>query len=131
MPKLARAFGGLVNLAKVPPEYGTGVGNIDKAYVAWMIHNYAVQQSRDITGRFRSYTVFGLAIGNATLMADPDNPVGGTVPKSTAEIGSTLVQSSFSCVIGEGSSENNPGCLYRIFKQGVDGHGLGTQHDNC
>jgi hypothetical protein len=90
MPKLAQAFGGLVNLANVPPEYGTSVGNIDKAYVAWMVHNYAVQQSHDITGRFRPHTVFRLVIGNATLMTDPNNPVGGIVPKLTAEIGSTL-----------------------------------------
>ena len=95
MPKLARAFGGFVELEPAPAEYRTGVKNMDEVFVAWMVYNYAVQQSFDLTGIFRPYTFFGLAVGNATLMSDPNNVDGGTVPKSAAEIGSTMVQSSF------------------------------------
>ena len=95
MPKQARDFGGSVDLASVPAEYSTGVRNIDEAFVKWMVYSYAIQQSLDIVGIFRPYIIFGLATGNATLTSDPSNPAGGTVPKSTAEIGDTLVQCSF------------------------------------
>jgi hypothetical protein len=91
IPKLARAFEGFVNLDRSPAEYGKGVGNIDQTYLAWMVYNYAIQQSLDTTGRFRSYTLIGHAIGNATLRPDHNDPIGGTVPKAAAEIGSTLV----------------------------------------
>ena len=93
--KEVRDFGGIVNLSSAPAKYSTGVGNLNEAFVSYMVYNYAVQQALDNVGIFRPYIVFGQATGNAILASDPSNPAGGTVPKSTAEIGDTLVQCSF------------------------------------
>ena len=90
-PPLARGFGGIINLTRVLDEYSAGVGNMDQVYMSYMVYNYAVQQAVNIVGIFRSYIVFGEAIGNAVLSSDPSNPVGGTIPKSTAEIAQALV----------------------------------------
>ena len=68
---------------------------MDEAFVLYMVYNYVVQQALDLVGIFRPYIFFGQATGNAVLTADPSNPAGGTVPKSTAEIGDTLVRCSF------------------------------------
>jgi hypothetical protein len=92
MPKLARGFGGFVDLSSAPVEYSAGVGNMDQLCVAWMVYNYAVQQARDIVGIFRPYIFFGQATGNAILTSDPNNPSGGIIPRSTADIGNTLVE---------------------------------------
>jgi hypothetical protein len=99
IPQLARAFGGFVKLGNAPAEYSAGVGNMDKDYVSWMVYNYAVQQSHDFVGRFRPYLFFGVATGAATLDSDPNNLVGGTVPKSTTEISHILVDSFSICFI--------------------------------
>ena len=68
---------------------------MDEVFVLYMVYNYVVQQALDLVGVFRPYIFFGQATGNAVLTADPSNLAGGTVPKSTAEIGDTLVQCSF------------------------------------
>jgi len=86
----ARAFGGFVDLEAAPANYSTGVGNVNKEYVSFMIYNHAVQQVQEIIGVFRPYLLFGKAVGNAIVDADPHNPVDGTVPKSNAEIASRL-----------------------------------------
>jgi hypothetical protein len=70
---------------------------MDKDYVSWMVYNYAVQQSHDFVGRFRPYLFFGVATGAATLDSDPNNLVGGTVPKSATEISHILVNSFSIC----------------------------------
>jgi hypothetical protein len=88
----ARAFGGFLELEKAPAKFETtGVGNVDKDYIAFTIYSYAVQQAQEIIGVFRPYLVFGLVMGNAIMDADPLNPVSGTVPKSPGEIASKLV----------------------------------------
>jgi hypothetical protein len=88
----AYAFGGVISLEAAPSKYDKGVGNLDKEYVSFMIYNYAVQQAGwDIVGEFRPYLLFGVLTGNATLDADPLNPVGGTVPKPSTEIAAKLV----------------------------------------
>lgn len=79
----------------MPAEYSAGVGNMDEAFVSYMVYNSAVQQALDIIGIFRPYIILGQAIGNATLTSDPDNPASGTIPKYTAEIGDMLVLYSF------------------------------------
>ncbi|KZP14516.1 hypothetical protein FIBSPDRAFT_105224 [Athelia psychrophila] len=91
MPKTARAFGGRMELLPPPPRYSAGVGNFDAAFAAYMIYTYAVQQSQDLTGVFRPYLIFGLALGNAVLGADPNNQVNGTIPLSTDDIAATMV----------------------------------------
>jgi len=91
-PQLARDFGGIIELARVPNEYNAGVGNIDKSYLSYMVYNYAVQQALDLVGIFRPYIFFGLATGNAILTSDPINTADGTVPKSTVQIARTLVR---------------------------------------
>ena len=103
--KQARDFGGIVDLSSVPAEYSAGVGNMEKAFVSYMVYNYAVQQALDFTGIFRPYIYFGQAIGNATLTSDPSNPAGGIVPKSTTEIGDTLVLYSFTILFRQGLQE--------------------------
>jgi hypothetical protein len=91
MPKLARAFGGFVELANVPDAYSAGVENMDPKFMLYMTYNYAAQQAISMLGTFRPYLIFGAATGNATLVSDPDNPGAGTVPKSSVEIANTLV----------------------------------------
>ena len=134
MPKLARAFGGFVQLADAPVEYSLGVGNMDKDYVSWMVYNYAVQQSRDFVGRFRPYLFFGVTTGNATLDSDPNNLVNGTVPKPTTEIAHLLVGSSFRdaliLTIRTHQSTDVLGCLHRICKQILDNQGPVNQPHN-
>ena len=85
------AFGGVVDLEAALAKYNKGIGNVDKDYVSFMIYDYTVQQGGDIIGNFRPYLLFGTATGNATMAADPLNPVDGTVPKSSAEIAAKLV----------------------------------------
>lgn len=131
MPKLARSFGGFIDLSSVPAKYSTGVGNLDKVITSYMVFNYATQQALSIIGMFRPYLVFGVAIGKATLTEDPGNPAGGTVPKSTVAIGHIFVSSTFcSTSLVKADSITTSGCIYRIFKQGLDGPVL-CQNNNC
>jgi hypothetical protein len=99
------AFGGVVDLEAAPAKYNKGIGNLDKDYVSFMIYDYTVQQSKDIIGNFRPYLLFGPATGNATMAADPLNPVDGTVPKSSAEIAAKLV-TFCSCSVQSSREQN-------------------------
>ena len=116
VPRLARDFGGIVDLGTVPAEYSAGVGNLDQVFTSYMVYNYAVQQATDIVGIFRPYFVFGQAAGNATLTSDPSNPITGTVPRSAVEIGHAFVRPSFHITLLRKLIIATPGCIYRIRK---------------
>jgi hypothetical protein len=117
VPQLVRDLGGIVDLSSVSAEYSAGIGNMDKEYMSYMIYNYAVQQALDVTGIFRPYIILGQLPGNAVLTSDPSNPVAGTVPRSTMEIGLTLVMSTFcNAFLTKPYCNITSGCIYRISK---------------
>ncbi|KAF7973884.1 hypothetical protein HWV62_14012 [Athelia sp. TMB] len=91
MPKTARALAGITELSPPPSEFSGGVGNLDKGYVAYMTYAWAVQQAQDLTGVFRPNLLFGLALGNAVLQADPLNTSNGTIPRSNEDIAMTMI----------------------------------------
>ena len=95
VPRLAKEFGGIVDLGTVPAEYSAGVGNLDEVFMSYMVYNCAVQQASDIVGIFRTYFIFSQVAGNATLTSDQSNPINGTVPRPPAEIGRTFVRPTF------------------------------------
>lgn len=90
-PALARAFYGAIFLSPPPDGHSGNVGNLDQEYVAYMAYNYGVQQAQDLVGVFRPYLLFGMALGNTVLEADPTNSVNGTIPRFTTDIASTTV----------------------------------------
>jgi len=85
-PQLARAFGSIVDLVSVPEEYSAGVGIWTKRTCRIWSTIMPYSKLSTSSAYLDLMFVFGEAIGNAVLSSDPCNLVGGTVPKSTAEI---------------------------------------------
>ena len=99
MPKLAQAIGDLVNVTSAPTNYSASVGNVDPIFMSYMVYNYAVQQAIDVLGIFRYDIRVGAATGNATLIPDPANPTGGTVPKPPGEVANAMVNFSTRAIL--------------------------------